>query len=427
MKIVHVAPPLARGGGPSGYLFELHRAARGRGWGEHDVVFPPLVPVAARHPPGAYDRLTSMLRRVRRHWFGAPAQYRPSERDLCTPAGIVHRNMLQAAEEAVVGAGASIGAALAGSGAEVLFVHDPLCAAYLLDHRRAHQRVWLMLHSPMPLALYLTWSWAHPEGDWRRLLDLPDVRRWVERELLVCERVDRVVLPCAEAVGELARVEARFARVLAAADFVLTGAAAPPSPGAAHDRTAVRRRWRLPAAQPVGLYLGNAQPYRGLDALLDALESLRQDAAPPGVVAVAGPPAESLPWHPHLRALGRVDDVAGLLAAVDFVINVNRFSLFDLSTIEALEAGRPLLLHATGGNQAFKALGAGCVMLRDLGPPTIAAGLRRMFTMAPDERRALGAASRSCYEAHLTGQHMLERHKRLYDEAAVMMKPLASA
>src|SRR5260370_3439269 len=53
------------------------------------------------------------------------------------------------------------------------------------------------------------------------------------------------------------------------------------------------------------------------------------------------------------------------LASVDFLINVNRFTLFDLSTIEAAQAARPLLLHAVGGNRTFERLGAGCIMLDD--------------------------------------------------------------
>ena len=102
---------------------------------------------------------------------------------------------------------------------------------------------------------------------------------------------------------------------------------------------------------------------------------------------------------------------------MDFVINVNRFSLFDLSTIEALEAAKPLLLHATGGNKTFRDLGAGCVMLPDLEPEVIAAGLDSMFSMIPAELAGMAEASRRCYESFLTPKHMWERHQLLYTEA----------
>jgi hypothetical protein len=114
-----------------------------------------------------------------------------------------------------------------------------------------------------------------------------------------------------------------------------------------------------------------------------------------------------------------VEDVASLLASVDFLINVNRFNLFDLSTIEATQAGKPLLLHAVGGNRAFDRLGAGCVMLNDLRPGTIAAGLMRLAALDEQSLRALGGKSRACWEQQLTPRHMWDRHLELYDEGAL--------
>jgi len=189
--------------------------------------------------------------------------------------------------------------------------------------------------------------------------------------------------------------------------FVLSGASADET-SRTTDRAALRRAWKLPLDAPVGLYLGNHQAYRGLDALMEAVPLV--DAAVRGIVAVAGPPRHHVTRHPRLRALGHVSAVADLLSAVDFVINVNRFSLFDLSTIEALEAGKPLLMHDVGGNRTFKALGAGAEMVRDLEPATIAAGLSRMFAASSDRLDALSAESRGCYLAHLTRAHLWSRH-----------------
>ena len=109
--------------------------------------------------------------------------------------------------------------------------------------------------------------------------------------------------------------------------------------------------------------------------------------------------------------------MAALFQAVDFVVNVNRFSLFDLSVIETLEAGKPLLMHATGGNRAFARLGAGCDMLADLESQTIAEGLERMFTAPPAVLNALGARSRACYDAHLTLDAFGRAHEQLYATA----------
>jgi glycosyltransferase involved in cell wall biosynthesis len=130
---------------------------------------------------------------------------------------------------------------------------------------------------------------------------------------------------------------------------------------------------------------------------------------------------DTLPLHPRLTALGRVDEVAELMASVDFLINVNRFSLFDLSIIEALEAGLPLLLTAVGGNCTFRDLGAGCLMFDDLTPEAVARGIARGFRMSDRERLALAGRSRACYDSHLTLRHLRDRHVAAYDAALAAM------
>jgi glycosyltransferase involved in cell wall biosynthesis len=228
----------------------------------------------------------------------------------------------------------------------------------------------------------------------------------------VWSRVDRLVFPCPEATDSFRAVDSRFNPLAGRAQFILSGAAAPvlpPSSGA--DLTGPRSQGKR-----VGLYLGSAEPYRGFDALVAAADILSPDVNL--AIAIAGPPSSKVPTHPLMRALGRVDDVAQLFASVDFLINVNRFSLFDLSTIEATEAGKPLLLHAVGGNRAFERLGAGCVMLRDLEPATIAAGLTHVASLEQPALLELGRQSRACWERQLTPRHMWERHLALYDLAS---------
>jgi len=238
--------------------------------------------------------------------------------------------------------------------ADVLFAHD-LAAAEAALEARGREQVWLMMHSPMPFGLYMAWSWAVPEVDWREILTFPDVRALIDRELDVCSRADRIVIPCPEAIDELARCDARFELLRGRASYVTTGAKRSQA-ATAIGRQQARARFALPLDQPVGLFIGNQEPYRGLDRLTAGLEALEDPRVIPGTIAVAGPDRRTAPSGRRIRALGRVNDVAALFQAVDFVVNVNRFSLFDLSVIETLEAGKPLLMHATGGNPTVAGL-----------------------------------------------------------------------
>jgi glycosyltransferase involved in cell wall biosynthesis len=316
------------------------------------------------------------------------------------------------------------------SGADVIFTHDPFSAEAALGQRSNGQQVWMMCHGVTPIVVYAVWSWGNPEAEWRSFLDYHDVRTWIDWELDVWSRVDRLVFPCPEATDSFRIVDSRFNAIADRAHFLLSGAAAPvltassgPDLSAsakatadAPEREARRRSGPRASGKRVGLYLGSAEPYRGFDALLAAAEMLPRSTNV--AIAVAGPPTSKVPHHPLMHALGRVENVRALFASVDFLVNVNRFSLFDLSTIEATEAGKPLLLHAVGGNRAFERLGAGCTMLPDLQPSTIANGLTHMASLEEPLLQALGHRSRECWERQLTPRDMWERHLALYDGEA---------
>ncbi len=424
-RLAHIGPPPSRTGGPAGYLQQLSLAFQGRP-GSDRVTFPAPAPHPAPRPQrGVLSRFEAIgrmaARRLKRAAFGPPSFYRPSLEDMRIARGPVHKVMEGVASGVVEVAAASLSAAVHDGETSVLFTHDSFVAEAALTARRPTQQVWLFVHAPFPAALYHAWCFGLPEADWRDVLAFPDVRCFGDRELDVLKRVDRILLPCPEAADELARVDARFGEVLKRASFTLTGGASPRRErNLDPDRAASRRRLGLPGNERnerIGLFLGNTQPYRGFDLLSVALARLPKRQTLPGLVAVAGPDPDSLPRHPRLLPLGRVSDVAGLLDAVDFVVNVNRFSLFDLSLIEAAEAGKPLLLSAVGGNRAFQRLGAGCVLLGELSEASVAKGLEALFRMPASELAELGRSSRTAWESALTPRHLYERHMALMDVA----------
>ena len=414
MRIAHIGPRLARRGGPSGYLLQLSLAADRYGRrSPHVLTFPGHETQSRVASPTLGDRMRGALRPLKRAIAGPPRFYRPREEDLRRVGGAVDE-LLSASRRAVCAEAAdSVDKAL-DSGTDVFVAHDPSIAEWILERRQPGQQVWLMMHAPMPFGLDLTWSWSVPEWTWEQVLALPDVGHWIRWEIGVCAAVDRLITPCAEAVGELARVDRRFAEL--PFEYVVTGAE-PRDRRYPHDSRAEQRaRWQLPENIPIGLFLSSPLPYRGLDVLLAGVAAL--PAPVRGMVAIAGASRGEPPSHPRVRNLGMVRDVTDLLESIDFVVNVNRFSLFDLSTIEAAAAGRPMLLHATGGNVAFERLGVGAVMIDDLTTAHVARGLEECFEMSETRRVALGYASRRAYEQHLTLEHLWREHSALYDRAA---------
>jgi len=400
MRIAHVGPLLTRTGGPAGYLLELSRQAEeSSAESRHLIRFPEA-------SSGAPRKLTSSpmlgyLRRWKRVVLGPPRFSRPSREEMNKKGGVINDLLTRAARASVELCRPSFD-----SPADVYFVHD-VFAVEAAKAKSSSAEVWLMIHSPMPMGLYLAWNWGHPEWPWEEIAALPDVRRWIEKELETWRLVDRVVLPCPEALEELVRVDPRFADASATIEYLLTGSSvvSPGSSKGSHSR------------ELLGLFLGSDQAYRGLDMLFQALAFLPDQRELPGQIALAGPDPDSTPSHPRVRKLGRVENVPALLASVDFLVNTNRFSLFDLSNIEAAAAGKPLLLHAVGGNKALSRLGAGCRLFEPLTAEALAKGLVEMFSMGRDVLAAQGARSKECYERHLTAKAMWLRHLELYDKA----------
>jgi hypothetical protein len=416
MKVAHIGPALARRGGPAGYLLQLSLAAERYGTGsDYQLTFPAHETPAPVATPTVLDRARAALRPIKRALVGAPAFHRPSEEDLRRSGGAVN-GLLTASMQSVCAEAADCIAAARHADPDVFVAHDAFVAERLLDVRRPGQQVWLMMHAPMPLGLDLAWSWGVPEWPWEAILALPDVAHWVRWEIGICSAVDRLITPCPEALAELARADRRFAQL--PFDYVLTGAEGRARRFPHESRAELRARWDLPGTTPVGLFVSSPLPYRGLDVLLEAIAALPSSLA--GIVAIAGSSRGLPPADPRVRPLGLVPDITDLLSTVDFVVNVNRFSLFDLSTIEAAEAGRAMLLHATGGNIRFERLGVGAVMLHDLQTTTVARGLETCFKMAEDRRSMLGEASRRCYDEHLTLEHLWREHTALYDRATAV-------
>ena len=417
MIVAHVGPPVGRQGGPAGYLAQLQLALDAYGAGQHDVRLPaPASSAPARAAAPAGSRSLAIARRLGRRILGKPRLYRPSQTALETAGGL-ERAIATAWEDAQRGSSAALAAGVARN-ADVLFAHDIPGAEAALETRKAGQQVWVFLHSPMPIALYVVWCWGVPEQTWEVVAQFPDVQTWMSRELRVLHAVDRVVLPCREAASELARVDRRFETALQRATFIMTGASGPMRHYTSQTREELRAHWNLPLDQPLGLFLGNPQPYRGLDALAKAVAALPRNNGM-GTLVIAGVEPDRLPAHPRIRALGRVEEIADLLATVNFVVNVNRFSLLDLSLIEATEAAKPLLLHQTGGNLAFARLGAGCVLIDELSVDAIGRGLEHMFSQSAATMEQLGRDSRRCYDQHFTRRHLRDRHIALYDEVAM--------
>jgi len=214
MMVAHVGPPPRRIGGPAGYLHQLLSGASTDPQTRHVVRFPPASTTAPKRPP---PPPLNLLTKLRRKVIG-PKFYRPSVAELAAPGGRVDRMLRDMATDTCAESQASLASSAA---ADVIFTHDPFSAEAALRQRAASQQVWMMCHGVTPIVVYAVWSWGIPEADWRSFLEYPDVRTWIDWELDVWSRVDRLVFPCPEATDSFRIVDSRFDTLAARAQFVL--------------------------------------------------------------------------------------------------------------------------------------------------------------------------------------------------------------
>jgi glycosyltransferase involved in cell wall biosynthesis len=167
-----------------------------------------------------------------------------------------------------------------------------------------------------------------------------------------------------------------------------------PSP---ERRAAARARYATPPAATVLAVVGALETRKGHDVLLRAVARL---ADPTIVVWCAGDGAEraaleaqrgALGLADRVRFLGRVDDVAELLAGADVCVMPSRHEGLGVAALEAMAAGLPVVASRVGGlPEAIVDGETGCLVPPD-DADALAGALARL--VADRELRcALGAA-----------------------------------
>ncbi len=99
------------------------------------------------------------------------------------------------------------------------------------------------------------------------------------------------------------------------------------------------------------LYLGRRVAIKGFDLVLEAFQKAHEQDASLRLVVVGRGEKISVPG---VIDIGYSNNPAAWLFSCDYLISANRQSYFDLSVMEALSLGTPLIINRTGGHCYFK-------------------------------------------------------------------------
>ena len=201
---------------------------------------------------------------------------------------------------------------------------------------------------------------------------------------------------------------------------------------AAGDGAAARARWSVPAAAPLVVSAGSITEGRGQDVLMRAV-ALARERNPGLRLIVAGAPfdrARDLVFAAQLEGLvaelglddavtlaGPVEDVPGLLAAADVVVNPARFDEpFGRVAFEAALAGAPAVVTRVGAAEELFRDRESALLVEPEDPAAIAAAIDKLLG-DPDLAQRLVAGARGFAAARLTPQTSVDGWRRVVERA----------
>lgn len=231
-------------------------------------------------------------------------------------------------------------------------------------------------------------------------------------------------------VGRINFSEWALYNTVSAADHDATGA----------DRSALMasavRKLSLPdkdADTDVFISVGDWSEGKGLDRVPALLSRYAQLSERRVVWIAIGPTlvkshfeevqAQRAVWPFESRLIGERIDHDRLLALLDYAdyfVMMHRNAIFDLATLEAMRAGKPLILSPVGGNREVN-LADNVAFVTEESIDDVCRVIQAR------DRRKWGELNRDVFEQHFTLEHFAERYRAMLDEQLARVRQRVDA
>jgi glycosyltransferase involved in cell wall biosynthesis len=192
------------------------------------------------------------------------------------------------------------------------------------------------------------------------------------------------------------------------------------------DRNEARVELELEHDAEVVMFMGRISAHKGIADLIDALAIARRDR-PKLRLIIAGEPQDSVEsYQAQIQRLG-ISGIAriyprfvseqfksSLYAAADVAVMPHRESSQSGMGLEALAAGKPVIVTQAGGlvELVDEAVNGYSVPVAD--PPALARALMSFFGLPSSEQVAMGAASKALGHSRFSWSSIAQRHVDLY-------------
>jgi L-malate glycosyltransferase len=197
----------------------------------------------------------------------------------------------------------------------------------------------------------------------------------------------------------------------------------------AEARAEWRRRLHVPAAVLLVGTVGDLSPVKGQDVFVRAAAQVCERGLKDVVFLIVGEDRSTngrmraqveqlIATHGlagRVRLLGRIDELAPFLAALDVYVSASRAEAFGLALVEAMACSVPVVASATDGSRDIIEDGTTGQLVPVGAPEALADALVTLLDDA-DARATLGAQARTAAHTRFSLERMIDETEQVYRE-----------
>jgi glycosyltransferase involved in cell wall biosynthesis len=388
--VVHAVEMVKPGGGPSGYVFNLHQALKDRSLlgGRIDTYF----------QNSSSDRVTgfgevSTVRKIHGYmpFIGSNLTLR-----LLTGRQIrlywkkpLEPQVVEALQPYKV----------------VVFHSVRMASRYAASVPKNGQKVHVMLHPPTNLASEMVENW---QGRYGQSAYAPQaIRRMAQLEL------DTYLQSTGVVTMTKAGLHAYFDFDPKMRDAFLNRAtfheipSGVPALTPTKSREQMRAETKVPKDAFIAGFFGRFHPHKGFDLFLDAVRKANERKLPVHFVCAGSGSIEPPKDLPNLTNLGWRRDIAEVVNMTDLVVVPNRVAALDFLSLEAMSIGKPILASGIGGNVYLASTTQGVQLFNPITADAIVGAIEKM---TPAEAVRMGEINRNVYQRTYNVDAFVQRH-----------------
>jgi glycosyltransferase involved in cell wall biosynthesis len=391
--VVHAVEMVKPGGGPSGYVFNLHQALKDRALlgGRIDTYF----------QGSSTDRVTgfgevSTVRKIHGYlpFVGSNLTLR-----LLTSRQIrlywkkpLERQVIEALQPYKV----------------VVFHSVRMAARYAASVPKNGQQIHVMLHPPTNLATEIVENWQGRYGQSSYAHEA--IRRMAQLELDTYLASNGVLTMTKAGLHAYFDFDPKMREAFMNRATFHEIPSGVPALVPTKSRQQMRTETGVPKDAFIAGFFGRFHPHKGFDLFLDAVRKANERKLPVHFVCAGSGSIEPPKDLPNLTNLGWRKDIAEVVNMVDLVVVPNRVAALDFLSLEAMSIGKPILASGIGGNVYLASTTEGVHLFDPITADGIVAAIQK-FT--PAEALRLGQINREVYQRTYNVDAFIKRHMEL--------------